>query len=394
MRRGLLIALAGLGAVAAGCGPMRNAPPAPLAKTPVDPGFTSFVSSVVSIFSQVEFADGQVVSGGTSVTLLLRAPSGRIALGAVESGDVGGVLAHRMQFLLLPTEVVDAVRIGGDLCVLRSDARVQCTRGGEKRELGVEADAERLFLHAGEPCVIRSGGAWACYSRREDGYSPNEQATKSLGQLGPAAEPVPDSRCFIGVDRTLHCFDEEGFPKGEAITDVAQASVGRGEGDFGGGCAALASGKVKCWGGMNDTGVLGNGERGPIAETTATVLDLDDAVAVVRTADHACALTKAHVVKCWGSADGYAYGDAALASATTLTVCDEGEPSGPRCIEPDFLGKAPNHVHLRPIAVPELEGVVSLAAGPRHTCGVRSDGRVLCVGGDHPGAWTIDVGEK
>jgi alpha-tubulin suppressor-like RCC1 family protein len=207
-----------------------------------------------------------------------------------------------------------------------------------------------------------------------------------------AKEPVPDAPCIISVDRKLHCFQDGRGWHIVGVPDVVQASVSGGDGDAGGGCAVQRTGKVYCWGGMNDTGVFGNGQRGPGDE--ADVIGVSDAIAVARTPDHACALTKSHTVWCWGSADQYAFGDAALASSTSFASCPDDKPSGPDCVAADFAGLSRNHLHLRAIQVPELAGITSIAAGVGITCGTRTDGRILCVGDGHPGAFTVDVGEK
>ena len=144
----------------------------------------------------------------------------------------------------------------------------------------------------------------------------------------------------------------------------------RGQGDFSGGCAVRKDASVACWTRcINETGVLGNGKRGP-ASGPQTVVGVKDAIAVAREPEHACALTRLHDVYYWGSADGYAFGD----------------------ITASPFDRAPHQrVVLAPRLVPELHGVTSIAVGYERTCGVRADGRLLCLGAGPPGVWTADL---
>jgi hypothetical protein len=400
-----LLAFASLLLVACG-GTLRNEAPPPLAPQPVTPAFSSFWSSALRTTTSASASmrpTGEVAVSGavTRTTTFLVGPSRRIAFGAIEGGELGGVYAHRMQFLLLPTEVVDAALVEAGLCVLRTDSKVRCApldRSRQPMDIAVDPAATRLFsIDADRLCVMRAGGDWACYRESHSKWDEDKYGAADLAKFGVAESTVPDSRCFLTRDHKLVCFEGASSDlRGPRVVaeGVVQASVGAGQGDFGAGCAAKVDGAVVCWGGMNETGTSGDGKRGP-HDGPWLAKGVGDAVSVARAADHACALTRGHRVMCWGAADGWSMGDAALASATTYRTCHEGEsPGAGDCVTEPSFGEPHNHLHLVPVRVPELDGVVSIAAGYETTCGVRTDGRVLCVGGGHPGPWTIGVGEK
>lgn len=382
------------------CGTRRNAPPAALSPRPVEPAFTAFLSPALHTTLSVSMSmNGTLGEGSETTTAFLRGPSNRVAYGVIQDGVVDGLVAHRMQFLLLPAEVVDAASDGDSLCALRTDKKIRCTGGrrgdGEKVDLDVDEDATRLFMLSRERrCALRKEGNWTCFVASFGRWERSDSLAKDLERFGPAREPVPGSRCFITRDGKLVCMDEDGLTGRVLASDVANASVGGGIGDFAAGCAVGVDGSVVCWGGTNETGTSGDGVRGPHADPWV-VKGVKDAVAVARSTDHACALTRTHAVYCWGAADGWAFGEGALQTATKLRICDDGEaPAAGNCVTRSRFGSQHNHLQILPVRVPELEGVVSIAAGHERTCGVRTDGRVLCVGGGHPGPWTIDVGEK
>jgi alpha-tubulin suppressor-like RCC1 family protein len=132
-------------------------------------------------------------------------------------------------------------------------------------------------------------------------------------------------------------------------------------------CAALADRTVWCWG-RNDERQLGyeSAELCPVALSAGQtrgvachlyprqVPGLTDVTAVRTGGAHACALTAAGAVRCWG---GNAAGQ--LGNGATLP------------------GTAP-------VEVPALAGVTALAAGARHTCAL-ANGRVFCWGANDRG---------
>jgi hypothetical protein len=112
-------------------------------------------------------------------------------------------------------------------------------------------------------------------------------------------------------------------------------------------CAVLSGGSVACWG----VRWLGNGT--PYASVIPQITLLDQSATQVANGEqHACALLEDATVSCWGDNSSNEVGDWATLGGEVL----------------------------EPTAVPDVDHVVSLAAGGAHTCAVRDDGTAWCWG--------------
>lgn len=122
-------------------------------------------------------------------------------------------------------------------------------------------------------------------------------------------------------------------------------------------CAIVPGGGVKCWG-SNTSGQVGDGTSGNTRITPTNVVGLTSGVtSITLGSSHACALTSAGAVKCWGH---NIYGQVGSGSTTPSNVST-------------------------PITV-FASGIVAVKAGGVHTCVLTSSGGVKCWGNNTWGA--------
>jgi hypothetical protein len=170
-------------------------------------------------------------------------------------------------------------------------------------------------------------------------------------------------------------------------------------------CALTAAGAVLCWG-DNSRGQLGDGTTTQRL-TPVPVAGLDSGVrAISAGGDHACAVTTAGAVLCWGDNIAVQLGDGTRAQRNT-PVAVSGASSGVQSIALGYyhscalstagavscwgynavgaLGDGStgdaNNDRLTPVSAVGLgSGVREIAAGYEHTCAVTTAGAMLCWG--------------
>ena len=217
-------------------------------------------------------------------------------------------------------------------------------------------------------CVVTGGGAAVCWGDNGDGQlgdgtlvSHSTPGTVSGLASGVASVSAADYHtCALTTSGAAWCWGENSFGQlGDGTTTGRYAPVGVSGLASGvsaittGGyhtCAVTGAGALWCWG-YNYNGQLGDGTTTNRSVPTA-VTGLGSGVSAVAVgAAHACALTGAGAVWCWGY-NGYGQ----LGDGTTTSS-------------------------LTPVAVGGLgSGVVTLAAGGYHTCALTGAGAALCWG--------------
>jgi alpha-tubulin suppressor-like RCC1 family protein len=235
---------------------------------------------------------------------------------------------------------------------------------------GAPTGIVKLALGDGHACAFTSGGALYCW-----GYNGN-------AELG---DGTTTTRLSATLASTVT----------EPVIDVALGSIFT--------CAVTRTGVAKCWGSDN-WGTLGNGSGGN-SITPAAVAGLPaDVVAVAAGTDHACALTSAGGVYCWGSGAAVGRGGSGMyqtagqvvglssgaiaIDAASFHTCALMASGGVKCWGENtngVLGDGTTTNRTSPVDVLNLTGVIELATGGGHTCAAMGNGNITCWGGNVQG---------
>jgi alpha-tubulin suppressor-like RCC1 family protein len=253
---------------------------------------------------------------------------------------------------------VKLVAAGGvNSCALLGDGTVSCWGDNSLGELGrgdsidssVATPTQVVGLSGVAAIIVAGPGFDDVTSNIQDHFACALLATGTVDCWGESTK----DEVGAGVD-----FGRIVFPSAMPVAGVASAvALGLAAS---GACVVVADGGVSCWG-NGFAGVLGEavtedsspspvaiqGLSGPAAEVTGGVY-------------HRCALLRDGTASCWGSDVGSS-GLLGAGSAVAGTIA------------------------RTPVAVTDLSGVVQIAAGPFHTCAVRTDGTVWCWGQNDKG---------
>lgn len=284
---------------------------------------------------------------------------------------------------------------------------------------GIAKDAIMTKVGAGSAatCATTSTGAMMCWG------SPSEVT----GAGGPYARLSPNYSSGvtdIGLKSQTGCYIMSGAVKcqgwnGDSMTAGLSSSnywvyspnipsgLGSGykEATVGSdhACALSAAGAVKCWG-LRTNGRLGNGSIVASAVSTpVNVTNMTSGVkAIAAGSDFTCGITSTSGVKCWGNNPSGQIGNGTTTQAPTAVdvngltanvkeitagsnhACALTNAGAVKCWGNNGNGKLGNGLTLNsstPVDVVGLEsGVISITAGTNHTCALMSTGDYKCWG--------------
>lgn len=233
--------------------------------------------------------------------------------------------------------------------------------------LGLESGVVAIAAGASHTCAVTSAGSLLCWGLNDS------------GQLG-------DSTAIT----RLTPVNVTGLGSGVIAVSAGWKHT----------CALTAGGAVKCWG-FNGFGELGDGTQTG-ALSPVSVLGLQTGVvAISLNGQHACALTSAGGLKCWGDNDTGVLGDgttllrlapvdvfgmtngvSAFSAGRTFT-CILTSTGGVRCRGANLLGELGDGTGLNsptPVDVLGLNSGVAAISSSEHTCALTSAGAVWCWG--------------
>ncbi len=315
-------------------------------------------------------------------------PAALLLAALLATGAVGRVDAQTASVLDDP--VTQVVSGSSHTCTLSATGTVRCWGYNQYGQLGDNNTAiSRLSpavvgglaggtvaLTAGtdHTCALLVSGAVKCWGRN------------IVGQLGDGST----------ADRSAPV-DVVGLGSGVAALDAGGFST----------CALTTAGAVKCWG-YNGFGQVGDGSTTD-RSAPVDVMSLSGGVAAISVGgSHACALSQAGAVQCWGNNIAGELGDGTTTnrSAPVAVVglgggvaalslgnyhsCALLVSGGVQCWGPNDRGQLGDGSTVNspvPIAVSGLgSGVTSIGAGFYHTCALIAGGAMKCWGYNQFGA--------
>ena len=185
-------------------------------------------------------------------------------------------------------------------------------------------------------CGVRTDGAVECW-----GWNGEGQAEPPDGSFISVSAGYNRS-CGVRTDGSVECWgriDDESRPPSGLFTSVSIESFH--------GCGVKTDGSVECWGGDGETNKPSDGSF----------------VSVSAGRYHTCGITTNGSVECWGGGTG------------GQCIGDDSNPVKWDCWTDGFgYGDVPGR------AEPSDGSFISVASGWSHSCGVKTDGSVVCWG--------------
>ena len=272
-------------------------------------------------------------------------------------------------------------------CALTTNGSVRCWGDNSSGELGVGTITQRMApvpvsglgngmqaiaAKGASTCALTAGGAVRCWGDNShgqlgDGTTSRRLTPVTVSSLGSGVQAIAAGNshaCALTTTGAVLCWGDNRHGQlgdgttTERLTPVPVAGLGSGIHAIAAGgdhaCALSTAGAVSCWG-DNIAGQLGDGTTTqrhtpvPVSGAGSGVLEITLGYY------HTCALSTAGAVSCWGYNGVGALGDGSTGDA--------------------------NHNRLTPVPVIGLgSGVHEIAAGYEHTCAVTTAGAMQCWG--------------
>jgi len=282
-------------------------------------------------------------------------------------------------------------------CALLADKSVRCWGANNKGQLGRDpattsgSTTPLAVTLPGPADALASGDAFSCAVVGGGVYC---WGTNSAGQVGL---PVPGSALTFSPHRI-----DEVSGTFEGVVDVVAG------GDFA--CARLSTGKMGCWG-ASDKGQLGSGST-TLSTQASSPLYIKDVTSMSANGQSAFIVFGTNAVRCWGANDSsqLGTGDTTTSpiptspSGTTtwssfglglLHGCGIATDASLLCWGSNSHGQAGQPLATTKVSTPTAVSAAGLVAqvsgGDFHTCWVKKDKSLYCLGGN--GSGQISIGK-
>jgi len=267
-------------------------------------------------------------------------------------------------------------------------------------------------------CGLTSARQAFCWGSNESGQLGNGTTTNSSTPVAVAGGLSFSTisagfafTCALTVGGAAYCWGEAGLGNSTTTNSSVPVAVAGGhqftsisaaDGDEGySACALAVGGSAYCWGDnwagqLGDGGASGSGSLEPVAVTgghTFQSIGVSDA--------HACGLTTAGEVYCWGWNHQYQLGDGTTTNRSTpvkvggglsfaalfvgeYTNCGVSEPGAAFCWGDNRSGQLGTGTaggnNITPTAVAGGHSFATIGLGWNYTCGITMAGQALCWG--------------
>ncbi len=285
---------------------------------------------------------------------------------------------------LIPTLVDDGPFIelaaGNEhTCVITEANEVRCTGNNDFQEIGIanaddaprlvtvpDVAATKIAAGGGFTCILDQAGQASCWGRSlAERFGADDPATSAVPALqgGPEFSELSagqESVCGIARDSAVYCWGSSLYDRetrsdferpGQISSEFEFVDVSTGK-DFA--CAVATNSLVFCWGSNYRArmGIGGHSSDPSTVREVTLVNTTEEFASVSAGALHACGLTSAGHLRCWGREHHGATGRGELGYRTS------------------------------PVPILSELKFVEISAGEYHSCGITSEGRVSCWGRD------------